>query len=257
MVAGVIFVGYNCVDTLEQALTPWVQARSRWKENGHQIIIDAVSVPFIGFPQGLPDNTYYILRDHAIQGHIRNLYIDGGPMKETDARGLALRSLVKSNVGVLIQWDADEVATVEEIERLLDFVESQPLIDWFRLSYRNLVFNDKTWMKDPFTPPRVHRVRVGPYKASSFYEDNNVAYNGTITRDIKLDRDMSSFTIPPSIISPKHYTWLDCDRSRRKIEYQSARGWPSCSFKWDNGLKWNASHFARLGQPIPETVSEG
>jgi len=129
-------------------------------------------------------------------------------------------------------------------------------VDWFRLSLKNYVFDTSTYLADPFTPPRIHRVNIRGYRAHSFWDDNNVLYCGTITRDLKRDVDFPSLTVPKGVAWIRHDSWLNDSRSRRKIEYQvNGRKWPSCSFAWDDskgGLIWNEAHFARIGQPIPE-----
>lgn len=174
-------------------------------------------------------------------------------MKETEARGEALRWLVDQGIEVVIQIDADEFYTAAEIERIFAFVASRPQIAWFRGSLKNYVFDDKTYLVEPFTPARIHRINVGGYQARGFWDDNNVSYYGTITRDIKRDLDFPSVTIPKNMAWVKHLTWGNDLRSKRKIDYQlNGRGWPTCSFDWDEtrGLIW------RAGQPIPETAHD-
>ncbi len=64
-------------------------------------------------------------------------------------------------------------------------------------------------------------------------------------------------TIPPSILNPKHYTWLNDTlsnktRSRLKEKYQRDRGW-QCSFSWDDsqgGLIFNPT------LPKPKVIRE-
>jgi hypothetical protein len=157
---------------------------------------------------------------------------------------------------IVMQVDGDEVFSPEEIARILDFVEKRPQIPWFRISYRNLVFTRSQCLADPFTPPRIHRLRPAghKYEARSFWDDNNVAYHGTITRDIKRDLDFPSVTIPQSVAAPLHFTWLNNERSRLKILYQNRR-WGHSSFVWDEskgGLSFNEDYYQKRGLPLPE-----
>ena len=89
--------------------------------------------------------------------------------------------------------------------------------------------------------------------ADSFYEDNNILYRGTITRDFKHDISFANKTVPANICNPKHYSWLDCERSRKKVEYQRVRWGSACSFVWnkiENKLEFNPA------MPKPKVIKE-
>lgn len=258
MRVGVIFTAYNTEDYLGHSLFAWLAAR-RTNLGGHTFVICVVSVPFEGFDTGPMDGTQSALRVYERGGEIDHLIAHQKVMTEVAARGAALQWLVGQDVDVLWQVDSDEVFTDMDITATLRFIEQYPLITWFRTCLKNLVFDTHTYLTEPFTPPRIHRVRAGGYKAHSFYDDNNVLYGGTITRDLIQDTEFASMTVPKTVAWPRHFSWLNDSRSKRKIAYQLARQWPSCSFAWDDsrgGLIWNDAHFARLGQPIPETTHE-
>ncbi len=259
MKVGCIFAAWQCVDLLPASLAPWVEAK-RSRLGGHEYTICAVSVPFEGFPQEeTRDNTRYKLGALANYGEIDHVVVSDKPIKETDARGKALQWLVAQGCDTLWQVDADEVYTHEDITRILAFVAPNSLIPWFRLSLRNAVFDERTFLTEPFTPPRVHSVRVRGYEASGFWDDNNVLYRGVLTRDMKPDVDFASMTVPSTIAWPKHYSWLSNARSKAKIGYQlQGRGWPECSFRWDEtkGLQFNEAYYTKRGLSLPEVVRE-
>ena len=257
MIFGIIFVAYQASDLLPRSLPVWLNARAS-NLGGHAFKIIAVSVPFEGFTHGaLPDATQSMLRQFLAAGDIDGLIESSTPMTETEARGQALRLLVgEHGVDALWQVDADEDFLKEDILGAAAYVESQPLTTWFRLPYRNLVFTRNQYLAEPFTPPRIHRVRAGGYRAHSFWADNNVLYGGTITRDLKQDLHFASATIPTHMAYPLHETWLNNGRSKAKCAYQLAR-WGTCSFRWDEskgGLTWNESYFAARGEAIPEVL---
>jgi hypothetical protein len=260
MTFGVIFVAYQAADLLPRSLPVWLSAR-RANLGGNTFKIAAVCVPFVGFNHGESttlDDTLPMLRSHLAAGDIDHLVESAEPLTEVEARGRALRWLMGSDGGVDAIWqcDADEFLLKEDIQGAAAYVESQPYTDWFRVAYRNLVFTSDQYLAEPFTPPRIHRARIRGYRAHGFWADNNVLYGGTITRDLVQDLHFSSATIPEYICNPLHETWLSNLRSKQKIAYQTvARGWPSCSFRWDeetDTLRFNEAHFAALGQPLPE-----
>lgn len=238
---GIIFIGYNTESYISDSLAPWIEAR-RSSLGGHSYIICAVSLPFAGFPHDNIDNTIPILQNMLDIDQIDHIITEPRNIPETTARGMALSWLKSQDVDIVIQWDSDEILDQQELTQIISTVESNPWIIWFRLSYRNLVFTSDQWLAEPFTPPRIHRIKVNFGEAVGFEADNDIIYQ-RLDGVFLHQRDLSSITIPWSIASPLHYTWLNDDRSRRKIEYQlKGRGWPQCSFSWDDskgGLIFN------------------
>lgn len=249
---GIIWVGFNCEDTLERSLAPWIEARKS-RLGGHEFVICAVSVPFEGFDVASHDGTRLRLYDKRQSCEIDHLIVSDEPMRETEARGAALRWLVEQGATHLWQVDADENYTTAQITAILAFVEGRPA-DWYRLCLKNQVFTPNQYLVEPFAPPRIHRVyNPGGFVAAGFHQDNNVYYERPWSGERVLDTQMASLTVPKGAAWIDHASWLNNARSKAKIDYQRARGWPSCSFSWDDsqgGLIWNPS------LPIPETETD-
>lgn len=257
MNVGVIFTSFQMADMLSMSLSPWLAAR-RVGLGGHTFKISCVSCPFTGFPVEEPlDDTQSRLQDLYDTDQVDRVFVSDEPVAETEARGRALRWLVDEGVDTTVMCDGDEVYTGADIANILAAVEDNPLMVWFRVALQNLVFDEKHALAEPFTPPRIHRVKAGGYEAVWFWDDNNVLYRSQRYPDhTKQDIGLASMTIPARIAAPKHYTWLSNDRSRRKIAYQVSRGW-SCSYRWDEqkGLCFNEQHFLSRGEPLPEVVA--
>lgn len=256
---GIIYCTYNSEDYVSPTLAPWIEAR-KTHLGGHTFVICAISYPFKGFDAGPRDKTQDLLRAHKAVGDIDGLLIGPNPISETEARGNALRWLKAEGVEATWMVDGDEFYTVEQIAAIASFTESQPFSVWFRVALKNAVFTVDQHLVEPFTPPRIHRVKTGSYEAHSFCQDNDVLYGGTITRDLVPQDQFSSMQVPQSLAWVHHRSWLSDERSRLKIDYQlRGRGWPSCSFAWDDskgGLVFNEAHYARLGQPLPEVAMD-
>lgn len=250
MKLGLIYCAYNTENLVRPSLVPWMDAR-RAKLGGHEWIIVAVSVPFERFEPAARDGTQAILQDLHGQGQIDHVITTEQPMLETEARGRALKLLVELGADASWQADSDEMPTVEQIGRIVAFVSRSPAT-WFRLSLKNYVFNDRTYLVDPFTPARIHRLRPPGYVADGCWDDNNVEYTGA-EGQIRRDVTWPHVTVPKSVAWIQHLTWLNDQRSRKKCEYQTSRGWIS-SYRWDyeaNRLEWNQSYFATCGLPCP------
>jgi hypothetical protein len=251
---GIILTAYNMADLLRNSLTPWIRAKEA-SLAGHNWLICGVSVPFEGFDEPRSDETLEIMHRAHLAGHLDHLILSDSPMKETEARGAALKWLVGQGITCSWQVDADEAYTTEQISAIVKFVEARPLVPWFRLCLRNLVFDRQTYLTQPFTPPRIHQIDLsGGWRASAFWDDNNVLYcrEGPVNerREIR-DVQLAHVTVPKGVAWIDHLSWLSDSRSKRKVAYQTARKW-TCSFDWDDakgGLIW------RAGQPIPETAT--
>ena len=258
---GLIFCGYGTRDLVPQSIEPWIELRSELRHSDacSRLHICGVSVKFAGF-EGQDDGTTDLLRRYRDSGDIDHLIDSPQNIPETAARGMALTWLKEQKVDVVIQYDSDEVTDIDSIRRMLGFIEQNPFIQWFRFSYRNLVFNENTWLAEAFTPPRVFRIKAPDgYIAHSFSGDNDICYGHPILRNLKPQEAYPSQTVPVAVFNPKHFSWLSdtperAARSKAKIRYQlEGRGWPQCSFSWDDskgGLIFNPN------LPEPKVVHE-
>lgn len=249
---GIIYCAYNTREYVCPSLWPWVNIQ--YKEGTPEIVICAVNVRFARFNADVEDGTREMLRGYLERGEID--YLIDGPdnIPETTARGMALHWLKDQGCDATWMVDSDEFYTIPEIGRILTFVSNNPWSTWFRLSLKNYVFDDRTYLADPFTPPRIHRIRLRGYEAHSFSADNDIQYGGIITRDIIPQDQFPSMIVPKEVAWVKHLTWQNNLRSKKKIEYQlKGRGWPQCSFSWDDskgGLIFNPA------LPTPKTYTE-
>ena len=251
MKIGIILIGYNMEEYVQPCLRAWTDARGM-RLGGHEFIICAVSLPFLGFPDAKEDGTRSMLCDLEGMGYIDNVIESPRNIPETVARGMALSWLKDRGITHTIQVDLDEFYTEADILNIFSFVEVNPFIVAYRLSLKNLVFDEHTYLAEPFMPMRIHRIdSLSSCIATSFWDDNNVLYEGAITGAKVKDIEMANMTIPPSVAFVRHASWLSNDRSRRKVEYQLARGWTP-SFLWDDskGLIFNPA------LPAPKILSD-
>ena len=249
---GIIFCGWGCKEYLNDSLSPWIAAR-RDGVAGHKASIYAVSVRFAGF-EGEDDGTRELLRGYLERGEIDGLIDGPDGVTEIEARGKALERLRGMGVDYIWQVDSDEFYQPAEIERITQYILSDTWTAWWRLSLRNYVFDEKTYLAEPFCPPRIHKMSIRGYRIHSFIADNDVAYGGMITRDVIPQEGFPSVTISDNVAAIKHMSWPNSIRSKTKIDYQlRGRGWLSCTFAWDDskgGLIFNPN------LPAPKVIRE-
>ncbi len=248
---GVILVGYNCQEYFDECLAPWLEAR-RTGVGGHQIKICAVNCPFTSFPLEDEDGTRAKFTELLENNEIDFLVKTDNQVDETFARGKALEWCVANGCDFTWMCDLDEFYKLIDIERIINFVEKQKFVASFKIPLKNYIFNGDEYLEEPFTPFRIHRLKYQSYVANSFWDDNNIQYKGTITRDFKFDINFPYTVIPSSLVWIRHQTWMNNERSKSKVFYQKARNW-NCSYQWneiENKLEFNPAI------PKPKVIKE-
>ena len=255
MKIGLIYTSYNCQEYLDDSLNPWLELK---KEIGDNLLIAGVSVPFLeykGFQE--EDNvTPDFLESVCDYTVLSPKYI-----KEAEARDIAFQWLKTQNVDYYILADGDEIFDLNQIKNMIKFIKNNSFITWFSIAYKNYIWDKKHYIEEPFCPPRIFKSDSGIYIANKIFHDNDVAYHGKITRNIKSYKQFSSMCVPANIINPHHYTWLNNNRSKLKCAYQLAHFGenPGCSYRWDEkteSVQFNEDFFRKTGQVTPQILTE-
>lgn len=253
---GVIFCGLNIENFIEKSLYPWISARGKRVSNS-EIIISVVSKKFINFPQyEEEDNSINKLLNLQSLNNIKDVFYGGEPISEFQARDLCLQSLLKDNCDYIWQVDFDEEYSLENIENIINYIKKDSLIACYKISFKNYIFDEKTYLEEPFTPPRIYKTKIGSFKINRFYFDNDISYINENREEISYE-NIGIKTIPQNIAFVKHYSWLNNDTSRRKVEYHNKRGW-TCSYKWseNKGLDFNPEYYIKHGKNIPKILKD-
>ncbi len=256
---GIIFCAYNTVEYVADSLTPWQQAQAD-KLCGNEWLISVVNVPFAQYKEmNLPeDGTRDFLKEEFNKFRIDYLFTEPEYVEEAVARNLALQPLLEAKCDIIIAIDSDEIFTIGQIESIFNFIELNKFESWFSISYKNYVFNKNTYLTDPFTPPRIFRVKTNGCTLRRFFYDNDIVFQLDVSGQMISYKELPNKVIPATICFCRHMTWLNNETSRRKIEYQSRRqGWV-CSFRWDEkeGLKFNEEFYLTRGMMLPSISKE-
>lgn len=260
MKIGCVFCSYSTPQYLRESIRPWIDAR-KTRLGGHEYLISAVSLPFAGYESAPEDKaTPSALRVLLDGGMIDYLITEPRFVPEYDARTLALKPLLAAKCDAIVLWDGDELATTDQLRRILAFLEANPFVQWARFSLRNHVFDVQTYLVEPFQPPRFWRVHApGGYVLSHFHWDNDATYVLPWCGETARQDQFASITVPPSVAAIRHMSWLSCDASKRKCEYQQSH-FGECSYRWDeatNQLRFSEAFYAKRGLPLPEIARIG
>lgn len=238
---GIIYCGYNTEEYIHESLAPWV--------GREDCVISAVSVPFNEYSQQefYEDRTTLILHNYLNEKKIGYLTTFPRFIKEHEARNLALRK-IKEPVDAYFLVDSDEVYSKEDITRIFEFVETNPVC-WYSVALRNFVFDTNTYLEEPFTPPRIFRTNFLGLTNPSFVWDNDMTYNHQEGRFVHTS--IVGLDIPKEVAWVDHYSWLNNPISQRKVKYQTAHFKGICSYAWDEekGLIFNEEYYKDKEKP--------
>ena len=250
---GVIFCGYDCAELLGKSLVPWFKAKQK-----ADIKVVGVHGLFKENRQlGLEDNDFKTqkeLKTYLNPHGLDSLYLQNDysmledELFETEAqiRHHGFELLAEFRPDYVTLWDGDEEADESSILKLHSFIQSEPSVAWFKIHYRNLIFSESLYSKD-FAPPRIFKSQFGAWRLNGCYWDNDFDYFDNYGNR----RNYDSFPygeIPESVCNPLHWTWLDNERSKKKVNYQM-KHFGHCGFKIDDTghLAFNSDYYKKIG----------
>jgi hypothetical protein len=261
---GIIAVGRDCAGVIDEVLAPWIESFRR--HDMHICLLSATFKEMEGLLPAGPDKAtedamerYALKYSDRISSVMFRNYATEAEVRERGRQVLMARD-VKADL-VWILDCADELYTVEQIDRIIRFVEHYPLMAWYKLSFKNYVFNDHTYLVQPFQPPRIWWCKYGERVLTQCSYDNDFEYAKLDGTSSVKDDKLPSLVIPPNVVWIRHLSWLSNERSRLKVAYQAKHfgHGAGCSYRWDestNSLTWNQAYFDRLKLPLPEVVHE-
>lgn len=270
----IIYQAYNTEEYIEDSLTPFLKRKDCY--------VVASNRHFAKFPRKQTDCTLDILEHLKLKYPNRFVGIDSKNSSvehEHHAKNDALKlftdwardNIEAQNVDHVFIVDSDEFYSPEDIENIFDFVDNGPEKNsvWFSLALKNMVFDKNTYFKEPFAPPRIFKTSFsvdwtnpsGDFYLHSFFWDNDIAYGRqqdrqNSTGDIPLYsyKAFAHAFIPKEVAWIPHYTWLNDERSKHKVEYQN-KHFGHCGFKWEDGnLKLNEEYYEKTGEKLPQII---
>ena len=252
---GIVFCGFNVEPYVRKALEPFLRPHF-W--------VSAVSVPFKEYrsQEDYRDNTTEILRGYQKQWSddgITDDFLIPFPIElvdspeyipEHEARNLALDRL-PPDIDYIWLVDGDEHYTGEQINAILEYVEAYPAA-WYSLCLKNYVFDKQHYMAEPFTPPRIFSTHFDGDFNPRFVWDNDMAYQRLGVNSLVSHKALPNLTVPKEIAWVDHWTWMNDEIGKRKVEYQTEH-FGHCSFKWvKDHLELDDDYFKKTGENKPK-----
>lgn len=233
---GIQCVAYNCAETFPKLLEPWLKLKEThdvkiWVGSGQYRIYKEMGCKDENGP------TLELLKEYLNKGYIDHLFTPDPDnlLEEHTNRDKSVPYFKEQDIDLMIQVDADEFYTEEEVQNLISFVEENPQHNTYNVTFRNLIGEgDKHVDFTRFVAGWIKR--LGGIKG--YYFDAHWGYNGEDGewRDYRWD---NNFTISKELVNPLHYTWTNNSNTtgpsniKDKIEYQNRYYGEGSNFVWD------------------------
>ena len=215
---------YNGMEFLEECLSHWISLRDRL--NIQIAIVDCLFDKFYGETLNSNDGTVELLQQYLAEGKID--FFDRLPpnLQENQARNVAIKYLISQNVTHVLTTAPDEIFDTNNILKIFNHLSQEQRNALYYIDYKNYIGNKKTYILG-FCPKRIWKTKHQSYVFNGLIHDDDGVFYDLDKRKMVPDNLLPHQTIPN--LQVKHYSWLDGESSRKKIEYQTARGW-LCSY---------------------------
>ena len=250
---GIIFSSYGTPDYNEKSLKPWL--------NRDNCVISACSYRFKGFKG--EDNKPNLENLTLLAANNNNLILfcdEKQLLPEHEARNKGLNHLLRNNCDVILILDSDEFYTLDQANFIFDIINNPDFADnaWYSIHFKNYVFDNKRWMSG-FCPPRLFNVKYFGNVLCEFYWDNDVVYKvDNAYLESKIDyKQLPHGEIDKDKLHVKHLTWIDSERTKKKVAYQRMH-FGRCSFIYngEGKLIFDENYYKSMNQPIPEVFTD-
>lgn len=252
---GILGCGAECEDVIDKIFTPWFELKKNYN-----LIFSAASTQFKEYFDNkvLFNNSATIkkLEEYKEKKLIENIIEDNSDL-EHKVRDKSLQFLLNQNVDLVWLLDfCDEYYSINDIINIINWInrKDNSFITWFSIPFKNYIFDEKSWI-DGFCPPRIFRINSYPYKLNKMIWDNDCEYRSVNQGSISY-KALSNKSIPKNLLNNgiKHLTWLNNEKSKKKIDYQLKHFQNNCSYKWNEEKKcveFNKEYFLKFGLPLP------
>ena len=243
MKIGIQILSYNCADTFEKLIEPWVKLKNKydikiWVGSGQFKIYEEMGCENINGP------TIELLKKLLNEGKIDYLFQPdpNNLLGDHTTRDKSVSWMKENDIDLMVQVDADEFYG-SQAEGYLDWIMNNPESDCYRTFLKGVieegVYEDwerfsASWIKRNGGISHyyydAHWSFVGPNNPNKEKGDKNIEY-----------RWVNTVSVPKEIANPLHYTWNNDltttgpSHIKEKIEYQKRYyNDGDCGWRWDD-----------------------
>jgi len=243
MKIGIQISAYNCESTFEKLIKPWIDIKDKydikiWVGSGQFEIYQRMGCENLNGP------TIELFKRLLDKGSIDYLFQSdpNNLLDDHTTRNKCIPWMKENDIDLMIQLDADEFYSTEDVENYLNFVTNNQEYDSYNTIFRNSISDndDYDWSKHTSSWIKRHS------GISHYYFDAHFSYVGKSQFGIPSDelnieyRRVTNIEIPKELVNPTHYCWDTENRTtgpahiKEKIEYQKIYYHDGeCGYAWD------------------------
>lgn len=263
MKIGIQCLAYNCAESFSEFIEPWLKLKET-----HDVKLWVASGQFKIYKEmGCEDKNGPTLElfKTEYKDKIDYLWIPepDNLLSDHETRHQSIAYMKEQDIDIMIQLDADEFYTWEEVQNFIKFIEENPQFDTYNTVFRNLVGDGTQYEEwNRFSAGWIKRFG-GIYK---YYWDAHWCFadkgDGS-GKDLEYRHPpVKNVVIPKEMVWPLHYTWTSNQNKtgpshvKEKIEYQKKYyGGQGCGWKWDEetqSVGLNEENWEKHGWKKPE-----
>jgi hypothetical protein len=236
MKIGIQVLAYNCHNTIEDVLNPWIEIKKEydikiWVSSGQFRIYKEL---------GYEDKntaTLQLLKLLLDQGKIDFLHV---PSKDSllddhSTRQNCISYFKENEIDLMIQLDSDEFYNQKEVSSYLKFIVENDTYSCYNTVFKNLIMDGNHYVEwERFSAAWIKR-HGG---ISHYYFDQHWSFRGDDGNNVEY-RWVPTISIPKELVHPIHDTWTNHRKGsgnghiKSKIEYQEKY------YSHQSGWKWN------------------
>lgn len=236
MKIGIQVLAYNCHDTIEEVLNPWIRLKNKydikiWVGSGQFRIYKEMGYENKNFKT--LDVLYKLYENNKID------FIftpdESNLLDDHQTRNHSIEFFKQNDIDLMVVVDSDEFYSDREVELYLEFIENNPQYTLFKTVFKNLVQDGNHYIEWE----RYSSAKIKEYGGiSHYYFDGHWSFQGEDGNHIEY-RWVPTITIPKELVNPIHDTWTNNRKGsgdnhiKSKIEYQEKY------YSHQSGWRWN------------------
>lgn len=254
MKIGIQVLAYNCQNTIEEVLNPWIKLKSEydikiWVASGQFRIYQELGYANENGP------TLEVLYNLLENQKIDFIFTpdESNLLDDHETRNKSIDFFKKNDVDLMVVLDSDEFYKEDEVKTFFDYIQKNPEYTLYMTVFKNLIKDGTEYIEfERYTAARIKNFGG----ISHFYFDCHWSFKGENGENVEY-RWTPTTTIPKELVHPIHDTWTNKRRGSghhhiiSKIEYQKRY------YSHEPGWKWNEEKQSiEINEIVFETLPE-
>jgi hypothetical protein len=255
MKIGIQVLAYNCHNTIEEVLNPWIKMKDRydikiWVGSGQFRIYKE-----LGY-QNKNSETLSVLNELLNKKEIDFIFTpnEENLLSDHETRNMCIEYFKNNDIDLMVVLDSDEFYTEQEVVNYLNFVEENDQFTLYKTVFKNLISDGSHYLDWE----RYSSAKIKSFGGiSHYYFDGHWSFIGTDGNNVEY-RQTPTTTVPKNLVNPIHDTWTNNrkgsgdDHIKSKVKYQEKYYSHQSGWKWNEESQTIEVNTIMWGDNLPE-----